>query len=160
MNTARRHLVFGVLITAIALWASPASAAVSNISGTWKLDVEKSNFGKRPKPKNATLLVEHNEPSIKYSVTGTQGDGKPLKIEFSGAIDGKEYPLVGSPFASKLSITRVNNSTTKGVATSADGKTVETYTVTVSKDGKKLTRKGAVKGPDGEFKNHALYEKQ
>jgi hypothetical protein len=160
MNTARRHLVFAVLVTAIVLWASPASAEVSNLSGTWNLDVEKSDFGKRPKWKNATLQVEHKEPSLKYTLTGTTADGKPLKIEFSGAIDGKEYPVVGSPYSSKASITRVNNSTTKGVATSDDGKTVETYTVTVSKDGKKFERKGTVKGPEGEFKNHALYEKQ
>jgi len=160
MNNAKPYLVFAVLFAVVALWASPARAEVSNLSGSWKLDVEKSDFGKRSKLKDATLVIEHKEPSLKYTLTATQVDGKPLKVEFSGAIDGKEYPLVGSPYASKLTITRVNNTTTKGVATSADGKTVETYTVTVAKDGKKFERKGTVKGPDGEFKNHALYEKQ
>ena len=160
MNRALRRFILAVVASSLVLWAIPVSAEVTNLSGTWKLDVEKSNFGKRPKWKNGTLQVEHKEPSLKYSLTGTQADGKPLKIEFSGAIDGKEYPVVGSPYASKVSITRVNHSTTKAVATSADGKTVETSTLTVSKDGKKLMRKGTVKGPDGEFKNHALYEKQ
>ena len=53
MKTNFRCLIFGVLVTAIALWASPASAEVSNLSGAWKLEVEKSDYGKRPKPKDA-----------------------------------------------------------------------------------------------------------
>ena len=160
MNTAMRRLVLAALVTSVALWARPASAEVSNFSGTWKLNVEKSDSGKRPKPKDATLTIEHKDPSIKFSITGTAGNGKPMKIEFSGSVDGKEYPVVGSPYSSKLAITRVNDSRTKGVATSADGKTVETYTVTLSKNGKTLTRKGIVKGPDGEFKTLHIYEKQ
>jgi hypothetical protein len=160
MKTIAKSLVVGVAIAVAVLWTKPAQAEVADISGTWKLNVEKSDFGKRPKPKSATLKLEHKEPSIKYTVTGTAGDGKPMKIDFSGTLDGKDYPVHGSPFAAKSNATRVNNSTTKGVSTSSDGKTVETYTVTISKDGKTLTRKATVKGPDGEFTTLAIYDKQ
>lgn len=103
------------------------------------------------------MVIEYKEPLINYTVTGTQADGKPLIVEFNSAIDAKEYRLVGISCASKASITCVNHSATKGVTTSADEKTIQTYTVTVLKDGKKFEGKGTVKGPNGGFKNYAFY---
>ena len=86
-----------VLTCVLALGAtSLLGAGVVNTSGTWKLNVEKSDYGKRPKPKDITVKIEHKEPSLKYTVTGTDGEGKPLNIEFSGAIDGKDYPVIGA----------------------------------------------------------------
>ena len=80
-----------VLTCVLALGAtSLLGAGVVNTSGTWKLNVEKSDYGKRPKPKDITVKIEHKEPSLKYTVTGTDGEGKPLNIQFSGAIDGKD----------------------------------------------------------------------
>lgn len=141
--------------------ASLLGAGAVNTSGTWKLNVEKSDYGKRPKPKDIMVKVEHKEPSLKYTVTGTDGEGKPLNIQFSGAIDGKDYPITGAPNnVAKTSTKRVNDTTTESVGKSADGKILENATVTVSRDGKTLTRVAKIKGPDGEVTIKAVYDKQ
>jgi hypothetical protein len=149
-----------VLTCVLALVAGPLEAAAVNTTGTWKLNVEKSDYGKRPKPKEATVTVEHKEPSLKYTVTGTDGEGKPMNIQFSGAIDGKEYPLIGSANVAKVSVKRINDTTTESIGRSADGKVVENVTVTVSADGKTLTRTAKVTRPDGSFTTKGIYEKQ
>jgi hypothetical protein len=151
-----------VLTCVLALGAaSLLGAGAVNTSGTWKLNAEKSDYGKRPKPKDVTVKIEHKEPSLKYTVTGTDGQGKPLNIQFSGAIDGKDYPITGAPNnVAKVSAKRVNDTTTESVGKSADGKVVETVTLTISPDGKTFTRVAKVKGPDGEFTLKSVYDKQ
>ena len=141
--------------------ASLLGAGAVNTSGTWKLNLQKSDYGKHPKPKDITVEVEHKEPSLKYTVTGTDGEGKSLNIQFSGAIDGKDYPITGAPNnVAKVSAKRVNDTTTESVGKSADGKVLENVTVTISRDGKTLTRVAKVNGPDGEFTIKSVYDKQ
>ena len=147
------------LTCVLALVSGPLQGAGAvNLTGTWKLNVAKSDYGKRPKPKEAT--IEHKEPSLKYTVTGTDGEGKPLNIQFAGAIDGKEYPLIGSPIVANISVKRINDRTTESVGRSADGKVVENVTVTASADGKTFTRTGKLTLPEGSFTTKGVYEKQ
>ena len=149
------------LTCVLALAAGPLQGAGAvNTTGTWKLNVAKSDYGKRPKPKEATVTIEHKERSLKYTVTGTDGEGKPLNIQFTGAIDGKEYPLIGSPIVANISVKRINDRTTESVGRSADGKVVENATVTVSADGKTFTRTAKVTLPEGSFTIKGVYEKQ
>jgi len=123
--------------------------------------VEKSDYGKRPKPTSLTVNIDHKEPSLKYTVIGTDGQGKPINIQFAGAIDGNEYSLTGTPNnVATVSAKRINDTTTESVGKSADGKVVENVTVTVSPDGKTLTRTAKIQGPDGEFTMKGVYEKQ
>jgi hypothetical protein len=145
MGIGLRKLALGLVSIVMGLGLSSAFGDVQNISGSWKLSVEKSGNGNRPKPKSALLSIEHREPALKYSVTGFDTEGKPFRSAFAGAIDGKEYLTTGN---------RVES-----VWTSSDGNTVETYTVAISKDGKQMTRKGTLKGPDGEFQTLEVYEK-
>ena len=149
------------LMCVLALLVGPLQGAGAvNTTGTWKLNVEKSDYGKRPKPKEVTVTIEHKEPSLKYTVTGTDGEGKPLNIQFSGAIDGKEYPLIGSPNVAKVSVKRINDRTTEAVGKSGDGKVVENVTVAVSADGKTFTRTAKITSPEGSFTMKGVYEKQ
>lgn len=149
------------LTCVLALVAGPLQGAGAvNTTGTWKLNVGKSDYGKRPKPKEVTVTIEHKEPSLKYTVTGTDGEGKPISIQFSGAIDGKEYPLTGSQYVAKISVKRINDRTTESIGKSADGKVVENVTVTVSADGKTLTRTAKITSPEGSFTTKGVYEKQ
>jgi hypothetical protein len=50
--------------------------------------------------------------------------------------------------------------TTESVGKFADGKVIENLTVTVSPEGKTLTRVAKVKGPDGKFTLKSVYPKQ
>ena len=144
-------------IALLLVWASPLNAKVIALSGTWKFNAEKSDGDGLPIAKAVMVKAVHKEPALKYSVTGTDAEGKPFNNEFDGAIDGKPYKETDGE---TTTLKRINDSTLEGTTTSADGKSTETFTTTVSKDGKVLTRKVTVKLPAREHKVLELYEKQ
>jgi hypothetical protein len=139
---------------ALSFAALVMSAQVVDLSGTWQLDVQKSSWGKHPKPTAATVIIEHHEPKFKYQGTsefenGTEtSDGK-KSFAFDGAIDGKTYPISGSNGPSTMTIRRTNPTTTVSEMKSAGGVTVETAKTTISGDGKQLTRELKASGPNG-----------
>src|SRR4029079_14018283 len=50
----------------LAFVATPALAQVKpNFSGTWNLDVAKSDFGPSTAPESMTMTIVHKDPSIK-----------------------------------------------------------------------------------------------
>jgi hypothetical protein len=156
MKTITRAVVPGCMALFLMLWASPLNAKVLNMSGTWKLNVEKSDFG----PKGSTLKIVHKEPAFKLSYTATYPEGQQDSAEFDGAIDGKPYKETGPQGGSTATFRRINDSTVERTLTSPDGKTTDTVTLTVSKDGKVFTGKGTGKGTEGEYKYSVVYEKQ
>jgi hypothetical protein len=48
--------------------ASATTSERPNLSGTWVLDVAKSDFGEMPPPDSRTDTIEHKDPSIKITV--------------------------------------------------------------------------------------------
>jgi hypothetical protein len=155
-----RALVPGCMALFLMLWVSPLNAKVIDLSGTWKLNLEKSDGGKRPTWKQAIFKVVHKEPALKYSFTGTDAEGKPFNSEFDGAIDGKPYKETGPQGRPTTTLKRINDFTIEGTQILPDGKTTVTFTDVVSKDGKVGTFKMTVKGPEGEYKQLTVYEKQ
>jgi hypothetical protein len=122
-----------------------ASTQVPNLSGTWRLNVEKSSWGKHPKPTGGTVVIEHQEPAFKYSGTvevenGTETSDGARSFSFNGAIDGKEYPVTGRAGSAMMTIRRVNPFTLVSELKSSDGTVLETAKTTISADGKRLTR--------------------
>jgi hypothetical protein len=93
-------------------------------------------------------------------MTGTDAEGKPINIEFDGTIDGKPYKETGPQGGTTVTYKRINDLTIGGTSTSADGKTTSTFTIVDSKDGKVFTSKSTVKGPEGEYKEVSVFEKQ
>jgi hypothetical protein len=125
--------------------AVTASAQVADMSGKWQLNVQKSSWGKHPKPTAGTVLIEHHEPVFKYSGmvevdNGTETTDGKKSFSFDGSIDGKEYPVSGTAAAEKMTIRRVSPTTTISELKSGDGTVVETAKTTISADGKHLTR--------------------
>src|SRR5438046_1566955 len=64
--------------------------------GTWKLNEAKSKFG-AGSPKFTTVIYEASGDSVKITVDGTDGDGKPVHTEWTGKYDGKDYAVTGDP---------------------------------------------------------------
>src|SRR5262249_47526990 len=75
--------------------AAPATTAVAgnaakpNFSGTWKLDVSKSDFGVMPPDNSRTYVIEHNDPAIKVAVSADGAQGK-QDFTINLTTDGKE----------------------------------------------------------------------
>ncbi len=143
-------------IVALALSAAP----IQSMGGSWKLNVDKSKWGKRDRPASIDLKIEHNDPSIKYHGTVINADGSDKReFDFDGAIDGKAYPGNGPDGPGTITITRVNAYATKWTFRSKDGKVSEEAVTTVSRDGKQLTRRILRKTPTGELAWTEVYDK-
>ncbi len=149
------------LIAAISL--SPVAFAAdqpANMGGTWKLNVDKSKWGKRDKPTQGDIQIEQHDPSFKYKGSVLNADGSDVRrFEFDGAIDGKSYPVSGPEGAGSITIKRVDANTIQSHYASKDGKVTEDATTSISRDGKELTRRIHRKGPNGDFTWTEVYDK-
>jgi hypothetical protein len=94
-------------------------------------------------------LNEAAGDSVKVTVDGTEGDGKPLHSEWTGKFDGKDYPVTGDPSTDTRSYKKLNDHTLaftnkKGDKVTSSGRGV------VSADGK--TRTVTLNGTDSKGK--------
>ena len=60
-----------------------------DFSGTWKLNVAKSEFGALPGPKSRVDVITHKDPSLSVNVTQEGADGR-LQYTANYTTDGKE----------------------------------------------------------------------
>jgi len=147
-----------VLTVAVCLAAGTLGFASPNM-GTWKLNEAKSKFPPGAS-KNTTVVYEAAGDSVKVTVDGIDGDGKPTHNEWTGKFDGKDYPLIGDPNADTRSYKKIDGRTTE-LTNKKGGKVTATGRIVVSADGK--SRTVTVSGTDAmgkKVKYTAVYDKQ
>jgi hypothetical protein len=134
-----RKIVLGLAV--LVMGAVSMSAADNPFMGTWKLNEAKSKIGAGA-PKVTTVVYEISGDNIKITGEGTFSDGKPLHDEWTGKMDGKEYPVANSGAdgsgAEMRSYTKVNDRTLK-FTNKRGGKVITTGTVKLAADGKSRT---------------------
>ncbi|HKU27096.1 MAG TPA: hypothetical protein VJQ54_16595 [Candidatus Sulfotelmatobacter sp.] len=143
----RKQFCFTLLLiatsTAIAVAAQTANQGPEPSIGTWKLNLEKSDFGQAPKPKSERLFVSEASPTVvKWRASGVGADGKPMHISYAGAADGKPYPVKGSPRVNTIAYSGSVNDPqgVQSTMTMKDGSTVK-QTITLSDDKNTMTAK-------------------
>ncbi|MEP7365933.1 MAG: hypothetical protein ABI972_21975 [Acidobacteriota bacterium] len=74
-----------LLVAALSLTAM----AKPNLTGTWKLDASKSEFGPMPGPSSMTRVINHTDPTmtVKTTQAGQRGE---FTTELKYTTDGKE----------------------------------------------------------------------
>jgi len=81
------------LLSLTFLIALPVASAFAqqkpDFSGTWKLNVAKSDFGALPGPESRTDVITHKDPALSNSVTVTNAQGK-QEYTLNYTTDGKE----------------------------------------------------------------------
>lgn len=149
-----------VLTVAFCVIAAVGAFAASNAQmGTWKLNESKSKIG-AGMPKNDTVVYEAAGDDVKVTIDGTAGDGTKTHSEWTGKMDGKDYPSTGNPGEDARAYTKVS-ARKLSFASKKDGKVVLSGTVTVSADGKTRTVTSSMKGADGKTaKSVLVYDKQ
>src|SRR4029450_8737000 len=97
---------------------------VANMSGTWALNVKRSTWGDKLSPVRGDIVVEHNEPALKYSVSSQAPDERDAStFEFNGAIDDKTYTVTENGKATrKAKFKRTADNTVEAVYFGPDGK--------------------------------------
>jgi hypothetical protein len=127
--------------------------------GTWKLNVAKSKITPGT-TKFTTVTFKNTLGNIKVTSDGTDGTGKPLRVEWSGKFDGKDYPVTGDPNSDTRAYRRVDDRTLE-VTVKKGGKVTVTTRTGVSADGKSRTSTVTGTAPNGKkFKNIAVFDKQ
>ena len=127
--------------------------------GTWKLNEAKSKIAAGA-PKLTTVVYEAAGDSVKVTVDGTDGEGKPLHSEWTGIYDGKDYPVTGDPSTDTRSVKKVDDHTL-AITNKKGDKVGITARAVVSADGK--TRTVTITGTDSKGKKYtstAVYDKQ
>ena len=157
----RKLLVRAVLAIAAATSVAIAEAAVPDpVIGTWQLNVSKSTFKPGPAFKSQVRTYSQSGPSITLVVKTVGADGKEITSQATYQLDGKDYPVTGTPNYDSLSVKQVDSNTVKFTQKKA-GKVVSTGSRTVSKDGKTLTLKSKGTTAKGEkSENVGVFDKQ
>jgi hypothetical protein len=146
-------------ILGAAFCAGPAySQAKPNFTGTWKLNLKKSDFGTDPGPDSLVAKVEHKNNVFKYSASGT-ANGQDFQEEAEVPIDGKEHP--GPNGFPGTMMVKWDGQTLAFDLKMDDGTVVQQGTFKLSADGKVITREVHGKSQDGtETKRVEVYDKQ
>lgn len=135
--------MMAMLVAALAIFAAAANA--TEHSGTWKLNPAKSKYSPGPGMKNLTETVALDENSYKVEANGKAANGTLVHIEFHAKFDGKDYPMIGVPWADTVSVKWTDRHTPQMIQKKG-GQVTITITCRVSADGK--TRTCTLKGKD------------
>ena len=149
--------------------ATPGAAAMihtgsgsPNLSGTWKLNIPKSNFGQIPPPASQVNTIEDNEPTVKISVDQKGGMAGDSTTASTIDTSGKETKNPGFGGADVLSTAHWEGVSlvidSKMNFQGNDMKIKDTYTL--SGDGKVLTEVAHVESGMGNFDITSVYDKQ
>jgi hypothetical protein len=149
-----------ILASLVASFAGLTLCFASNVHmGTWKLNEAKSKFAPGA-AKNSSVVYAAAGDSVKVTVDGTDGEGKPAHNEWTGKFDGKDYTVTGDPASDMRSYKQIDDHT-MALTVKKDGKVTVTGRIVASADGKSRTI--TTKGTDSKgkkFANSAVYDKQ
>lgn len=148
------------MLALFALLLAGCATPPADLSGTWTLNLKKSEWGKVRRPVSVVVDVEHEEPSLLYAGMASYANDDVRWFGFDGAIGGKEYPMSRSYGDGLISIRRRSASTTDSVFRSNDGNFVETVNTSLSRDRRTMTRRIRVKGPAGDVSWTEVYDRQ
>jgi hypothetical protein len=140
--------------------AKATSGAKNNYSGTWKLNVAKSDFGPLPPPDTRTDVIDHKDPSIKVATSQDGAQGKQDYI-LTMTTDGKE--ATNSPGGMELKSTGGWEGPNLVVNTKLkfqDNDIAIKAVWLLSDDGKTLTQNAHINSPMGELDQKMVFEKQ
>jgi hypothetical protein len=150
-----------LLAIAFAVPAVSAAQQVPNLSGTWVLQADKSDFGMIPAPQSRTDVIEHLEPklTIKRTVV-TAGAGESV-LNLVYAVDGKPHKNMAGP--SELTSTlswEGRTLVTVSTLETGQGQATITDRLTLSEDGKTLTQARTLSMQGQEAKQTMVMVKQ
>jgi hypothetical protein len=149
-----------MLPTLAALFAAAVACFGADVNvGTWKINAAKSK-NLPADEKNQTLVIAVAGESLKFTIDGVDAKGKPYHDEWTGKLDGKDYPVTGDPDADTRAYKPINSHTLELIEKKG-GKIISTARVAYSADGKTRTVTGTQTNADGTKTTGAeVYDKQ
>lgn len=105
--------------------------------GNWQLNLAKSKYAPGTAPANLRVTVEAAGQGVRVIATTVRQNGQKIEVLYTAYLDGKDYPVIGSPDYDSVSLVRKGNMV-EGTR-KKDGKVVQTYQRFVSDDRKTMT---------------------
>lgn len=153
-----RRICFALSVAA--LFNAAAFAQKPNFSGTWRMNVAKSDFGPLPAPESRTDVIEHSDPNLKDSVSAQGAQGK-QEFTANYTTDGKEVTNKIGPREVKSTASWEGNNLVVNSRTSFNDNDITIKsTWSLSEDGKILTQNAHFTSPMGEADQKVVFEKQ
>ena len=148
------------VLTLVMLFVALTICSAQNPSlGTWKLNEGKSKIP-AGSAKNLTVTYEAAGDSIKGTIDGVDGQGKPTHTEWTGKFDGKDYPVTGDSASDTRAIKQVDDHH-YNLTVKKGGKVTMTGKAVIAADGK--SRTVTVSGTDAagaKVESIGVYDKQ
>jgi hypothetical protein len=128
-----------------------------DLSGTWNIQLDKSDFGMMPPPSKMERKIAHKDPEIGVSTFQASERGE-RTTETKYTTDGKEaeVQLMGRP----AKVTAKWQGSSLVVTTKLEfqgNEIVQVETWSLSSDGKTLTSEGTMNSPMGENKTKLIF---
>jgi hypothetical protein len=158
----RAFLAFAIVVLIVS--TAHAQGAKPDFTGTWSLDLAKSDFGPTPPPESSVMVVEHKEPSVKIKLTQKSAQGETVN-DRTITTDGKENSNVMRTMMGDQPVTSTSTWTGNKLTTSSkldvQGMSIEIADAwELSEDTKVLTVTRDLKTPQGDFTMKLLFNKQ
>lgn len=154
----RRSVTLTFIFTSLA--ALLLAQEKPNFSGTWKLNVAKSDFGVLPPPESQTSIIEHHDPAFKMTVSAVTAQGK-MDYALESTTDGKETAVKMGPRDVKLAFSWDGPALNVNSKLMFNDQEVTLKSVwTLSADGKTLTQNVHINSPMGELDQKQVFDKQ
>jgi hypothetical protein len=145
------------LLLSFAIGATVFAASKPDFTGTWELDIKRSDFGNLSKPARMTIQSTV-EGDAMHSVQTTYVEQETQTAEFTWYLDGKRHssdkPVPG------YSVTRWEDATLVSDRLSNDGAYKETIRMSLSADGKTATETIETKNPSGTNKEKLIWHRK
>ncbi len=156
----RNEFLFCVIFASLPLVLTPAVWAAPNFSGNWKINAAKTEVGPLPAPEKYEQKIDHNDPSIKYTINQASQMG-----EFTS---GHTCTTDGTECVNKVRGNEIKSKVTwEGEKLKFDSKMnyqgAEVSFLdkwTLSADGKVLTIERHIASPQGEIDVKYVLDKQ
>jgi hypothetical protein len=138
------------------------SGTVPNLSGTWKLNIAKSNFGQIPPPASQTDTIDDNEPTVKIAEDQKGGMMGDMNQTTTLSTDGKPTTSAGMGGAQVTNTAHWEGNTLVVNAKTSfqDSPVTIKDSYSVSQDGKTLTEVTHIESSMGNFDTTSVYDKQ
>lgn len=105
--------------------------------GNWQLNLAKSKYAPGTAPANLRVTIEAAGQGVRVTATTLRQNGQKIEVHYTAYLDGKDYPVTGSPDYDSVSLTRKGNMV-EGTR-KKDGRIVQTYQRFVSEDKRTMT---------------------
>jgi hypothetical protein len=159
IRTMLRRAIVAVLLSLTLYSVAALAADKPDFSGTWKLNVAKSDFGPMPKPERVEYVLAHKDPELIVKSTAVTQSGEVTNeskiitdgTEFTNELRGQQITGTAKWEGKTLVVTR------KTTMQGTDLVLVQRWTL--AEDGKSIAQEVSITTPQGELQQKVVLDK-